>query len=34
VVGDMGEGRGRRRALRILQARSEIPEAGMWRSLA
>lgn len=27
-------GRGRKRALKILQARSEIPEAGMWRSLA
>lgn len=30
---EIGE-RGRRRALRILQARSELPEAGMWRSLA
>jgi len=27
-------GRGRQQALRILQSRSEIPEAGMWRSLA
>ncbi|RDB20100.1 hypothetical protein Hypma_012852 [Hypsizygus marmoreus] len=27
-------GRGRKRALKILKARSEIPEAGMWRSLA
>lgn len=27
-------GRGRNRALRILQAGSEVPEAGMWRSLA
>lgn len=27
-------GRGRNHALRILQARSEVPEAGMWRSLA
>jgi hypothetical protein len=27
-------GRGRKRALKILQARSEVPEAGMWRSLA
>jgi hypothetical protein len=26
-------GRGRNRALRILQAGSEVPEAGMWRSL-
>lgn len=26
--------RGRQRALKILQARSELPEAGMWRSLA
>ncbi|PFH49246.1 hypothetical protein AMATHDRAFT_5063 [Amanita thiersii Skay4041] len=26
--------RGRKRALKILQARSEIPEEGMWRSLA
>lgn len=25
---------GRDRALRILQARSSLPEAGMWRSLA
>jgi hypothetical protein len=30
---EIGE-RGRKRALRILQARSELPEAGMWRSLA
>ena len=30
---DMGT-RSRRRALRILQKRSEIPEEGMWRSLA
>lgn len=34
VAGEMTEGRGRKRALRILQARSELPEAGMWRSLA
>ncbi|KAF5388431.1 hypothetical protein D9615_000670 [Tricholomella constricta] len=27
-------GRGRKAALKILKARSEIPEAGMWRSLA
>jgi len=27
-------GRGRTRALKILQSQSEIPEAGMWRSLA
>lgn len=27
-------GRGRQKALKILQKRSEIPEAGMWRSLA
>jgi hypothetical protein len=26
--------RGRRRALKILQARSELPAEGMWRSLA
>ena len=26
--------RGRRRALKILQARSELPDEGMWRSLA
>lgn len=32
-VVDAGE-RGRKRALKILQARSELPEAGMWRSLA
>lgn len=31
---DATGGRGRQRALRILQARSEIPDAGMWRSLA
>jgi len=30
---EVGE-RGRKRALKILQARSELPEAGMWRSLA
>ena len=30
---EIGE-RGRKRALKILQARSELPEAGMWRSLA
>lgn len=28
------EGRGRQRALKILEARSKIPEAGMWMSLA
>jgi len=28
------EGRGRQRAFKILQARSKIPEAGMWMSLA
>jgi hypothetical protein len=27
-------GRGRQRALRILQIRSEVPDSGMWRSLA
>lgn len=27
-------GRGRQRALKILQVRSEIPDSGMWRSLA
>ena len=27
-------GRGRQRALKILQLRSEIPDSGMWRSLA
>jgi len=32
--GKLVEGRGRQHALRILQARSELPEAGMWRSLA
>jgi hypothetical protein len=32
-VADAGE-RGRRRALRILQALSKLPEPGMWRSLA
>jgi len=26
--------RGRKQALKILKARSELPEAGMWRSLA
>jgi hypothetical protein len=26
--------RARRQALKILKARSELPEAGMWRSLA
>ena len=31
--GDVG-GRGRKRALKILQARSELPPSGMWRSLA
>lgn len=30
---DHGE-RGRQRALRILQVRSEVPASGMWRSLA
>jgi len=29
-----GEGRGRERALRIIQARNQLPEPGMWRSLA
>jgi hypothetical protein len=33
VEAEMGT-RSRRRALRILQKRSEIPEEGMWRSLA
>lgn len=28
-----GEGRGRERALQILQARNQVPESGMWRSL-
>ncbi|KAG8218970.1 hypothetical protein J3R82DRAFT_4712 [Butyriboletus roseoflavus] len=28
------EGRGRRRAFKILEARSKVPEAGMWMSLA
>jgi len=28
------DGRGRQRALRILQVRSEVPASGMWRSLA
>ncbi|KAG9317780.1 hypothetical protein JVU11DRAFT_2001 [Chiua virens] len=28
------EGRGRQRALKILEARSKVPEAGMWMSLA
>lgn len=33
--GDAGSlSRGRRRALKILQARSELPAEGMWRSLA
>jgi len=33
--GDAGSlSRGRRRALKILQARSELPDEGMWRSLA
>jgi hypothetical protein len=33
--GDAGSlSRGRRRALEILQARSELPDEGMWRSLA
>jgi hypothetical protein len=27
-------GRGRQRALKILQLRSEVPASGMWRSLA
>lgn len=30
---DVGQ-RGRQKALKILQARSELPEEGMWRSLA
>lgn len=30
---EVGE-RGRKQALKILQARSELPEEGMWRSLA
>ena len=29
-----GEGRGRERALQIIQARNQLPEPGMWRSLA
>ena len=29
-----GEGRGREQALRIIQARNQLPEPGMWRSLA
>lgn len=29
-----GEGRGRERALQIIQARNKLPEPGMWRSLA
>jgi hypothetical protein len=33
VEADLGE-RGRKWALKILQTRSELPEAGMWRSLA
>jgi len=32
-MADAGD-RGRKRALKILQAGSEVPEAGMWRSLA
>jgi len=28
------EARGRQRALKILEARSKLPAAGMWRSLA
>jgi hypothetical protein len=33
--GDTGSlSRGRRRALKILQVRSELPAEGMWRSLA
>ncbi|KIJ20519.1 hypothetical protein PAXINDRAFT_166541 [Paxillus involutus ATCC 200175] len=31
---DLDDGRGRQRALKILEARSKIPEAGMWMSLA
>ncbi|KIK96136.1 hypothetical protein PAXRUDRAFT_826294 [Paxillus rubicundulus Ve08.2h10] len=31
---DLDEARGRQRALKILEARSKIPEAGMWMSLA
>ena len=35
VSQDAGDGeRGRRHALNILQARSVVPEAGMWRSMA
>jgi hypothetical protein len=38
IEGDDGDAdslsRGRRRALKILQARSELPDEGMWRSLA
>lgn len=30
----LDEARGRRRALKILEARSRLPAAGMWRSLA
>ena len=29
-----GEGRGRERALQIIQARNQLPEPGVWRSLA
>ena len=29
-----GDGRGRERALQIIQARNQLPEPGMWRSLA
>lgn len=35
VPGDVGAGgRGRQHAYKILQKRSEVPAAGMWRSLA
>lgn len=30
----LDEARGRRRALKILEARNKLPAAGMWRSLA
>ncbi|KAF9236214.1 hypothetical protein BU15DRAFT_89261 [Melanogaster broomeanus] len=33
-VDTANEGRGRQRALKILEARSKVPEAGMWMSLA
>jgi len=33
IADDVGE-KARKKALRILQARSELPEEGMWRSLA